>query len=93
MTEQEIKEELLKLITDGITIDLTTATISQGKDHKVHISVWAETKEEFMKLKANADSMTKLLLDNGYTIDLDNISIGVNSQHEGIILRKAEVEK
>jgi hypothetical protein len=90
MTNQEIKEELLKLITDGITIDLTTTTISTGIEHKVHISVWADTKEEFMKLKANADSMTKLLLDNGYKINLDNICIGTQSQHEGIILTKSE---
>ena len=38
----------------------------------------------------NADSITKLLLDNGYKINLDNICIGTQSQHEGIILTKSE---
>lgn len=87
MTPQEIKEELLKHINDGINIR-SSIFPKYYDDAEIDMSYTSKDATDFMKKKAIMDSLTKMLVDNGYKIKMSSIDISVNSYYQSVMLEK-----
>jgi len=86
MTTQEIKEELLKHISDGMNIKFSTFPKYNG-DTEIDMSYTSKNPTDFMKKKAVMDALTKMLVDNGYIIKMSSIDIS-DTYYQSVMLEK-----
>ena len=74
MTSQEVREELLKHIEDGIDVRFTSFPKFKD-DAEVYLSYSTKEESDFMKKKAIMDGLAKMLTDNGYVIKITTVEI------------------
>lgn len=85
MTPQEIKEELLKHISYGLTIEFTTFP-THNNNTEIYMNYTSKDAKKFMEKKAIMDSLSKMLVDNGYSIKMSTITIQENYYYQSIKL-------